>query len=132
MNLRCTSNPSLIEVISAPAVAQSGIKMRRPDSSCKGLAVNCCSPVSTNKYRSMLRVVSESSDTCSHRKGGFICKHVYLFVHKQQARTGTALQGKALLLPHQDQAPEQQMQACGVQSHPAASGLETFPEQGHC
>ena len=132
MNLTCTSNPSLIEIISAPAVAQSGIKMRRPDSSCKGLAVNCCSSASTNKYRSMLRVVSESTDTCSHRKGGFICKCVYLFVHKQQAWRGTALQGEALLLPHRGQAPEQQLQACKVQSHPEAPGLETFPKQGHC
>lgn len=47
----------------------------------------------------MLRVVSESTDTCSHRKGGFTCKHMYLFVLKQQARRGTALQGGALLLP---------------------------------
>lgn len=31
----------------------------------------------------MLRVVSESTDTCSHRKGGFTCKHMYLFVLQQ-------------------------------------------------
>lgn len=47
----------------------------------------------------MLRVVSESTDTCSHRKGGFTCKHMYLFVLKQEARRGTALRGGALLLP---------------------------------
>lgn len=47
----------------------------------------------------MLRVVSESTDTCSHRKGGFSRKHMYLFVLKQQARRGSALRGGALLSP---------------------------------
>lgn len=71
----------------------------------------------------MLRVVRESTDTCSHRKGGFICKRMYLFVHKQQAHRDTALQGEALLLPHQDQPPAQQLQGAEPPHSPGAGDL---------
>lgn len=73
----------------------------------------------------MLRVVSEPTDTCSHRKGGFTCEHMYLFVLKQQARRGTALQGGALVLPTGAMLQRRNCNPAGLQSHPAALGLGT-------
>lgn len=129
LNLTQVSNPSLIETVSAPAVAQSGIKMRRSGSSCKGPAVNCCSPVSTNKYRGMLRVVRESTDTCSRGKGGFICRHIHLFVHKQQAQRDTDLQGEDLLYPTRTTLQSSNHKPAGCQATPQPRGWRPSPSK---
>lgn len=128
MNVPYTSNPSLIEIISAPAVAQSGIKMRRSDSSCKGLAVNCCSPVSTNKYRGMLRVVSKSTDMFTGRVDLFANACIYLCV-SSRPREALLCKERLCCYPTRTKLQSSNCKAAGCRAIPQPRGWRPSPSK---